>query len=106
MNRLLIELYLDEDINVLVADLIQAKGFSVTTVRDEGQLGKADAEQLAYGVALRKTLVTHNRVDFEQLVQEYFSERKTHYGIIFASRHPPQEIARRLLKILNKVTAD
>jgi hypothetical protein len=29
-----------------------------------------------------------------------------HYGIIFAVRRPPQEIARRLLVILNQVTAD
>jgi hypothetical protein len=38
MNRLFIEVYLDEDVNVLVADLIRARGFSLTTVRDEGML--------------------------------------------------------------------
>ncbi|NCO74557.1 MAG: hypothetical protein GW795_06520 [Cyanobacteria bacterium] len=106
MNRLFIELYLDEDVNVLVADLIRARGFSVTTVRDEEMLQKTDPEQLSYCVKQKKTLVTHNRADFEKLVQEYFNLNQTHYGVIIAVRHPPQEIARRLLKIVNHLTAD
>ncbi|MBL1208686.1 DUF5615 family PIN-like protein [Geminocystis sp. GBBB08] len=106
MNRLFIELYLDEDVNVLVADLIRARGFSITTVRDEEMLQKTDPEQLSYCVNQKKTLVTHNRADFEKLVQEYFKLNQTHYGVIIAVRHPPQEIARRLLKIVNHLTAD
>ena len=106
MSRLFIELYLDEDVHVLVADLIQARGFQAITTRDAGQLNNSDPEQLAYAVAQQKTLVTHNRVDFERLVQKYFNRDKKHYGIIFAVRHSPQEIARRLLIILNNVTAD
>ena len=52
--------------------------------------------------------ISYNRVDFELLAQEYFEQEKKHYGIIFifAVRHSPQEIARRLLIILNNVTAD
>ena len=106
MSRLFIELYLDEDVHVLVADLIRARGFQAITTRDAGQLKKSDPEQLDYAVNQGKTLVTHNRVDFEKLAQEYFNQEKKHYGIIFAVRHSPQEIARRLLIILNNVTAD
>ncbi len=77
MNRLFIELYLDEDVNVLVADLIRARGFSVTTVRDEGMLQKTDHEQLSYCVKHKKTLVTHhNRADFEKLAQQYYNLTK------------------------------
>ena len=54
----------------------------------------------------QKTLVTHNRADFEKLVQEYFNLNQTHYGVIIAVRRPPQKIARRLLKIVNHVTAE
>ena len=106
MSRLFIELYLDEDVHVLVADLIQARGFQAITTRDAGQLQNSDPQQLAYAVNQQKTLITHNRVDFEQLAQEYFNQDKKHYGIILAVRHSPQEIARRLLIILNNVTAD
>ena len=106
MSRLFIELYLDEDVHVLVADLIRAKGFQALTTRDAGQLQNSDPKQLIYAVNHHKTLVTHNRADFEQLVREYFEQDKKHYGIILAVRHSPQEIARRLLIILNNVTAD
>ena len=50
MNRLFIEFYLDEDVSILVADRIQARGFVITTTREAGQGGSSDAEQLAYAV--------------------------------------------------------
>lgn len=106
MNSLFICLYLDEDVNVLVADLLRARGFDVITTRDARQLHATDAEQLAYAVSQARTLVTHNRTDFEQLVQSYFDSGQMHYGVIFAVRRSPQEITKRLLVILNHVTAD
>lgn len=106
MSNPFIRLYLDEDVNVLIADLLKARGFDVTTTRDSQQLQATDAEQLAYAVNQRRTLVTHNRVDFEALVQSYFSEGNEHCGVIFAARRPPQQVAQRLLAILNHVTAD
>ena len=36
----------------------------------------------------------------------YLSTGKDHAGIIIARRHPAQEVAQRLLTILNEVTAD
>lgn len=106
MSRLFIELYLDEDVHALVADLIRARGFQAITTRDAEQLKNSDRRQLVYATERQKTLVTHNRVDFERLAREYFEQDKKHYGIILAVRHSPQEIARRLLIILNNVTAD
>lgn len=106
MNQLFIELYLDEDVHILIADLLKGRGFSATTARDAGQLQKTDEEQLAYAVSQQKTLLTHNRHDFEALGREYASADKTHYGIILAVRYPPYEVVRRLMRFLNHVTAD
>jgi hypothetical protein len=69
MNRLCIELYLDEDVDVLIAQLMRARGFVVVTTQEAGQLRNNDAEQLAYAVSQHKTLLTHNRVGFEALAQ-------------------------------------
>jgi hypothetical protein len=55
---------------------------------------------------LQRALLTHNRTDFEALAQQYFAAGQVHYGIIVAVRRPPQAITRRLLTILNQVTAD
>jgi predicted nuclease of predicted toxin-antitoxin system len=106
VSSLFISLYLDEDVNVLVANLLRARGFDATTVRDAGQLHAADAEQLAYAVSQGRALVRHNRADFEELVQQYFDSGQMHYEVILAVRRSPQEIAQRLLAILNQVTAD
>jgi len=106
VNRLFIELYMDEDVDVLLADLVRARGFSAITTEVAGQLGNGDASQLVYAVSHQKTILTHNRADFETLAQKYFFEGQIHYGIIIAVRHSPHEILRRLLLILNRVTAD
>ena len=106
MSHLFIELYLDEDVDVLLAQLMRARGFVAVTTQEAGQLGNNDAEQLAYAVQQHKTLLTHNRVDFETLAQTYFAVGQPHDGIIIAVRRPPWEIARRLLRILNHVTAE
>jgi len=106
VSNLFIRLYLDEDVNVLITDLLKARGFDVTTARDSQQLQATDAEQLAYAISQHRTLVTHNRVDFEALVQSYFSAGNHHYGVIFAARRPSQQVAQRLLMILNHITAD
>jgi predicted nuclease of predicted toxin-antitoxin system len=106
MSNLFIRLYLDEDVNVLVADLLKARGFDALTVRDAGQLQASDEEQFAYAVSQERTLVTHNRSDFEELIQAYFDTGQIHYGVILAVRRSPQDITQRLLAILNQVTAD
>ena len=49
---------------------------------------------------------THNRADFEFLAHQYFNSGQKHYGIIIAVQRPAHEIARRLLVILDRVTAD
>jgi hypothetical protein len=106
VTRLFVELYLDEDVSVLVADLIRARGFDALTTLESGRTGRSDAEQLEYAVSRQKTLLTHNRADFEVLARQDFSTSRTHYGIIIAVRRPPYDIARRLLAILNQVTTD
>jgi predicted nuclease of predicted toxin-antitoxin system len=106
VSRLFIDLYLDEDVDVLVADMVQARGFAASTTQEAGQIGNNDAEQLAYAVSQHKTLLTHNRTHFETLAQRYLEAGQRHYGMIIAVRRSPYEIVRRLLIILNHVTAD
>jgi len=106
LSGLFIEIYLDEDVDVLIADLVRARGFVATTTQEAGQTHNSDTAQLAYAVSQRKTFLTHNRADFEALAQAYFAAGETHFGIVIALRRSPYEIARRLLLVLNQVTAD
>lgn len=106
MSRIFVELYLDEDVSVLVADLLRARGFIAVTTQEARRTGESDASQLEYAASQSKTLITHNRADFEVLARQYFSLGRTHNGIIIAVRRPSYEILQRLLIILNQVTAD
>lgn len=100
------QLYLDEDMDVLVARLLEARGFSAMTTQEADCIGQTDREQLAYAVDHERTFLTHNRTDFEQLGKQYFQEDRTHYGVILATRRPPRPLTRRLLHLLNHLTAE
>jgi hypothetical protein len=52
VSRLFAGVYLDEDVSVLVADLVRARGFEAITPRDSGHLGRTDIEQLRYATEL------------------------------------------------------
>lgn len=106
MSRIFIELYLDEDVDVLIAHLLRAYGYSAITTVQADHLGASDAEQLEYAARQKRTLLTHNREDFEILFHEYLGKSRPHAGIIIAVRRSPYEIARRLLAILDQITAD
>ncbi len=104
--KLFAELYLDEDVSVLVAALLRARGFDVITARDEGMLGHSDAEQLAQAASLGRCILTHNRVDYEELQRWYIGSHLKHSGIIVGSRRDVYELARRVALVLNTLSAD
>lgn len=106
MSRIFAELYLDEDVSALVAELLRARGFDVQTTQEAGRKGTRDEEQLAYAAGRRRALLTHNRDDFARLAEDFFAAGHRHHGIIIAVRRPPHDIAMRLLTILNHTTAD
>ena len=106
MSRLFISLYLDEDVDVLIARLVQSRAFSALTAHDADRTGKSDAEQLDFATAGHMAILTHNRDDFEKLAREYTDARRNHCGIFIATRRSPYEITRRLIVLLNRITAD
>ncbi len=71
-----------------------------------GAKGSADPQQLEYAISRQSAIVTHNRLDFEKLARQYFAGGQTHYGIIVSVQRLPQEIAERLLSVLNDFTMD
>jgi predicted nuclease of predicted toxin-antitoxin system len=78
--------YLDEDVSVLLAQLLQAREIDTLTARDAGMLGKSDKEHLRKASELQRILVTHNRSDFEELYSIFLQEDLRHSGIIVLTR--------------------
>jgi hypothetical protein len=106
VNRLFVEFYLDEDVDVLVAELLRSRGFLARTTLEAGRLGSTDEQQLAFAAGEEMAVLTHNRAEFEELAEHYFVAGRTHWGIVISVRRSPYEIASRLFGILNSITAD
>ena len=106
MNGLFAGFYLDEDVDVLIATVLKSRGFSATTTLEAAQVGKSDEEQLAFAAEQRMVLLTHNRKHFEDLARQYYIAGQKHYGIIIAVRRLPNDIANRLLVLVNDLTAE
>ena len=100
------KVYLDEDVSVLVATLLVARGLNATTAREQGMLSESDQRQLTYAASTERCLVTHNRLDFERLHAQYLSNSRLHSGIIIAGKKSPYEIAKRVGILLDTLTAD
>jgi Domain of unknown function (DUF5615) len=99
-------LYFDEDVSVVLAAMLRARGFPVTTTRDAGYLGRTDEQQLHAASDANQILVTHNRADFERLHREWLEAGRRHAGIIIARRRQPGELTVRLGRLLGRLTAD
>jgi len=106
VSKLFIEIYLDENVSILVAKTLRARGFKVVTTDDASRKGLSDSEQLHFAVEKGFAIVTMDRVDFESLANEYFSSGKNHSGIFIVDDNSPQVIAQRLAGYLDRITAD
>ncbi|MGR3178666.1 MAG: hypothetical protein ACUZ8E_11465 [Candidatus Anammoxibacter sp.] len=54
----MISIYTDEDVDVLIKSLLNAKGFTVFTALDKGMLGENDREQLDHAIKLKSLFLT------------------------------------------------
>ena len=97
----MLRVYLDEDVDVLVAPLLRARRFDCTTALDEGHLGWSDVQHLEWTTAESRIMVTHNRVDFDNLAKQWSQRSKDHAGIVLAIRRAnTYELLRRVLPVL------
>jgi len=93
-----VRLYLDEDVNVLLAPLLLARNIRVSTALENKMLGKSDGEQLAFAARLDAAIVTHNRGDFEKLFQQSIEQGIPFAGIIVLIRRDVRGMANRLTR--------
>jgi hypothetical protein len=103
---LFIRLYLDEDVHKRVAAALRLRHFNAISVHEVGRWGLGDEEQLTYATTERRCLFTFNTADYLQIHLDWLEREQEHSGIIVSDQLPIGETIRRLLNLLNKVTAD
>ncbi len=105
-SRLFAKLYLDEDIQKIVADALRMRGFDVISSHELNRTGMSDVQQLDYAIMQGRSFVTFNVAHFAELDKKYTASGKRHYGIILSRQLPISEMVKRLLRLLNNFTAD
>jgi predicted nuclease of predicted toxin-antitoxin system len=101
-----LKLYLDEHVSHRLAAQLQQYGFDVTSAYESGMGAATDDVLLAFAVSEQRTVVTFNHKDFAILHAQYMAEGKEHAGIIFSTEETPDVIRRRLLRLLNTLSAN
>jgi len=105
-GSLFIRLYLDEDVHKRVAAALRLRHFDVISAHEIDRLGAGDDMQLQCAAEHGRALLTFNTTHYLHLHQAWLQEHKEHAGIIVSDHLPIGETIRRLLNLLNHVTAD
>lgn len=105
-SSLFVRLYIDEDVHESIASELRRRGYDVLNTREVNQRGLPDTEQLAYAATENRTLFSFNAADYIALHKEYLEQGKEHSGIVISNQIPIGETTRRLLALLDQVSAN
>jgi hypothetical protein len=105
-QRLFITLYTDADVHGGLAAQIRLRGFDAISAYEAGRAELSDADQLAYAVSQRRAILTCNAKDFAPLSKTWWQDGRQHHGIIVSEQLPLGEMLRRVLRLLDSVSAD
>lgn len=101
-----IKLYLDEDIDPLLANVLRDRGYDVLTTHDAKMHKSDDHKQIDFATSQGRAILTHNVRDFHRIAKEYGKISKFHSGIILSSQLPFKELLKRILRLLHKHNAE
>lgn len=99
-------LYLDQDVDVLLAVRLKGHGCDVVTTRDAANLNLSNAAQLEYATSTGRSFLTHNRRHFRRLHRDWLNQGKHHCGIIVSTHLSLDELERRVLKLVQSVSPE
>ena len=101
-----IKLYLDEDVNPLLAKDLRQRGYDALATSEAGNVGLSDRHQFDFARGQGRAFLTHNRDDFLQIAREYAINQTAHYGILYVPQVPYSQLLQRVLHSLAGATED
>ena len=105
-DALFVAIYTDADVHGKLSVKVREKGFDARSAYEEHNDGLNDEQQLEYAAAHSRAIVTHNAKHFEPLYRKWQEAGKHHSGIIISQKVGLGEMLKRILRLLNRVTAD
>jgi len=101
-----VAIYADADFRGKVIAQLRSHGYDAAYAPDLGHDHWNDEQHLVYAADNNRALLTHNIKHFEPLYEAWWEAGRKHAGIIVSPQWETGELMRRLLKLLNTVTAD
>lgn len=81
-------------------------GYDALSAMEAGCKGFSDEDILAYAIAQDRAVLTHNIRDYAPLAETYYVQGIEHPGIIVTRRFEKGELLRRILALLETLTAE
>jgi len=94
-----IALYLDEHIQISLAEALRSRGINVLTTQEAHNTGLEDSQQLAFATDKNRVLLSYNRRHFAQIHHQWMRIQKPHAGIVVSDQIPIGIVLRRLMKL-------
>jgi predicted nuclease of predicted toxin-antitoxin system len=97
---------LNEHLSPRLTEQLRQYGFDATSTLEQGMVEADDDEQLAFAALHQRAFVTFNHKDFAVRHAQYLAAGKEHWGIILSTEETTNVLLRRLLRLLNTLSAD
>lgn len=97
-----IKLYLDEDVDPLLAQVLRDRSVDCLSTQEAHNLARSDPDQLAFASAQGRAILTFNVKDFVELARASAASGKSHGGIIVSDHLSFRELLRRTLVLLRR----
>ena len=99
-----LSVYLDEDVDPLLADFLRAAGVDTLSTREAERDHQriSDENQLAYAASLGRAIFTHNVKDYRRLAVSWAVEGRQHAGVILSRQRPLGELLSRFRALASR----
>ena len=77
---------IDENLNTGIAEVLKSTGIDAIHVNTLGLAGASDREVLDEAARQKRCVVTRNRNDFLELTKRFFSEGRSHHGVLIVPK--------------------
>jgi hypothetical protein len=94
-------LYLDENVDTLLARILTNLGHDVLTARDADLSGASDEQHLELAASVGRAVLTHDIGDYSNLWHAWQAAGRSHSGILVLRRRSVYEMRDRLVKFFD-----
>lgn len=101
-----VSLYLDEHIQISLAEALRLRGVDVLTTQEADNMGLNDYDQLNYAQWKGRVLLSYNKGDFARIHYEFMKDNKAHAGIVLSDQLPVGQILKRLMRLYFAVSKE